>query len=99
MDALGEAQIIAPVVSTNPLSPHFTDVAGLRCSGIFPRGREPSIRSLRHWAKQRRIPYHKVGRFVYFDPAEVEAHSRFGGWARIQPRRSPKQQLASDKQH
>ncbi len=64
------------VVSTNPTSNQFTDVAGLRCSGIFPKGREPSIRSLRIWTKQRRIPYHKVGHFVYFDPAEVEAHIR-----------------------
>lgn len=64
------------MISSNPLPNRFTDVAGLRSSGIFPHGREPSIASLRAWAKARYIPYHKVGHFVYFDPAEVEAHIR-----------------------
>lgn len=45
-------------------------------SGIFPKGREPSIRTLREWTKLRRIPYHRVGHFIYFDVAEVESHIR-----------------------
>lgn len=52
------------------------DVVGLRNSGIFPAGKEPSIRTLREWTKLRRIPYHRVGHFVYFDPAEVASHIR-----------------------
>jgi hypothetical protein len=52
----------------------LTDVAGLRASGIFPQGREPTIRTLREWTKLRRIPYHKVGHFVYYDPTEVLTH-------------------------
>ena len=57
---------------TNPL----TDVIGLRASGIFPPGKEPSIRTLRSWTKLRRIPHHKVGHFVYYDANEVALHIR-----------------------
>ena len=52
------------------------DIVGLRSSGIFPTGREPSIRTLREWTKLRRIPHHRVGHFVYYDPAEVSHHIR-----------------------
>jgi hypothetical protein len=44
--------------------------------GIFPTGKEPSIRTLREWTKLRRIPYHRVGHFVYYDPVEVSLHIR-----------------------
>ncbi len=57
---------------TNPL----TDVIGLRTSGIFPPGKEPSIRTLRNWTNLRRIPHHRVGHFIYYDPAEVALHIR-----------------------
>ena len=52
------------------------DIVGLRTCGIFPAGKEPSIRTLRSWTKLRRIPYHKVGHFVYFDANEVAVHIR-----------------------
>ena len=58
------------------LNKHLTDVVGLRNSGIFPQGNEPSIRTLREWTKLRRIPSHKVGHFVYYDPVEVALHIR-----------------------
>ena len=45
-------------------------------SGIFPAGKEPSIRTLWQWTKLRRIPHHKVGHFVYYDTAEVSVHIR-----------------------
>ena len=54
----------------------LTDIVGLRLSGIFPRDKEPSIRTLREWTKLRRIPHHRVGHFVYYDPAEVAVHIR-----------------------
>jgi hypothetical protein len=54
----------------------LTDIVGLRSSGIFPVGREPSIRTLRSWTRLRRIPSHKVGHFVYYDPMEVSLHIR-----------------------
>lgn len=54
----------------------LTDIVGLQNCGIFPAGREPSIRTLREWTRLRRIPHHRVGHFVYYDPAEVEAHIR-----------------------
>ena len=54
----------------------LTDVVGLRLAGIFPKGKEPSIRTLRSWTMLRRIPYHRVGHFVYYDPAEVADHIR-----------------------
>jgi hypothetical protein len=54
----------------------FTDVVGLRASGIFPKDKEPSIRTLRNWTNLRRIPHHRVGHFVYYDPHEVAAHIR-----------------------
>jgi len=54
----------------------LTDIIGLRQCGIFPTGKEPSIRTLRSWTKLRRIPYHKVGHFIYFDAAEVALHIR-----------------------
>lgn len=67
-------------METNQTSPtltnQLTDIIGLRASGIFPAGKEPTIRTLREWTKLRRIPSHKVGHFVYYDPAEVLAHIR-----------------------
>lgn len=54
----------------------LTDIVGLQNSGIFPVGREPSIRTLRTWTRLRRIPHHRVGHFVYYDLAEVESHIR-----------------------
>ena len=54
----------------------LTDIIGLRLCGIFPNGKEPSIRTLREWTKLRRIPHHRVGHFVYFDPAEVACYIR-----------------------
>jgi hypothetical protein len=67
-------------METTPSSPtitnQLTDVIGLRTSGIFPVGKEPSIRTLRSWTKLRRIPYHKVGHFVLFDIGEVQLHIR-----------------------
>lgn len=63
-----------------PLTPQdsgqLTDIVGLRNSGIFPVGKEPSIRTLRQWTKLRRIPHHKVGHFDYFDLAAVALHIR-----------------------
>jgi len=54
----------------------LTDIVGLRLSGIFPKGKEPSIRTLRDWTKLRRIPHHRVGHFVYYDLSEVAVHIR-----------------------
>lgn len=54
----------------------LTDILGLRASGIFPRGKEPSVPTLRNWTKLRRIPHHRVGHFIYYDTAEVAAHIR-----------------------
>ena len=62
--------------TTPSASTPLTDIVGLRSCGIFPAGKEPSIRTLREWTKLRRIPYHRVGHFVYFDPAEVGQHIR-----------------------
>jgi hypothetical protein len=52
----------------------LTDIVGLRNSGVFPKNNEPSIRTLREWTKLRRIPFHRVGHFVYFNPDEVADH-------------------------
>lgn len=54
----------------------LTDIMGLRASGVFPDGKAPSIRTLREWTKLRRIPHHRVGHFVYYDPEEVAGHIR-----------------------
>jgi hypothetical protein len=35
----------------------------------FPKGREPSIRTLCAWAQGHNIPHHRVGHFVYYDLA------------------------------
>jgi hypothetical protein len=59
-----------------PTENRFTDIVGLRNSGIFPRDKEPSVATLRNWTKLRRIPSHKVGHFVYYDAAEVCVHIR-----------------------
>ena len=67
--------VSAPCVNP-PINAQLTDITGLRASGIFPAGREPSIRTLREWSKLRRIPHHRVGHFVYYDPAEVSLHIR-----------------------
>jgi hypothetical protein len=52
------------------------DVVALRTCGIFPKGKEPSVRTLRNWTGLRRIPHLRVGHFIYYDPAEVERHIR-----------------------
>jgi hypothetical protein len=54
----------------------FTDIVGLRGSGIFPKDKEPSIATLRNWTKLRRIPHHRVGHFIYSDASEVATHIR-----------------------
>jgi hypothetical protein len=59
-----------------PVQHALTDIVGLRLSGIFPQGKEPSIRTLRDWTKLRRIPYHQVGHFIYYDVTEVSNHIR-----------------------
>ena len=59
-----------------PTQSQLTDIIGLRLSGIFPTGKEPSIRTLRDWTKFRRIPHHRLGHFVYYDPSEVAVHIR-----------------------
>lgn len=58
------------------IASQLTDITGLRLSGVFPKGKEPSIRTLREWTKVRRIPHHRLGHFVYYDPAEVADHIR-----------------------
>jgi hypothetical protein len=68
-------ETMTPNTPNNP-NTALTDIVGLRLSGIFPAGREPSIRTLREWTKLRRIPYHRLGHFVYYDAAEVAAHIR-----------------------
>jgi hypothetical protein len=55
---------------------HLTNINGLRLSGIFPKNKEPSIRTLREWTKLRRIPHHRIGHFVYYDAAEIGVHIR-----------------------
>jgi len=65
-----------PSTATPVINSQLIDITCLRTCGIFPPGKEPSIRTLRDWTKLRRIPYHKVGRLVYFDAAEVSAHIR-----------------------
>jgi len=62
-----------PMASNNS---QLTDIVGLRVSGVFPKDNEPSIRTLREWTKLRRIPHHRLGHFVYYDPAEVATHIR-----------------------
>ena len=62
------------VMETQPMTKtesQLTDIEGLRHAGIFPKGKEPSIRTLRSWTKLRRIPHHKVGHFVYYLWAEA----------------------------
>jgi len=54
----------------------LTDIKGLRLSGIFPTGKEPSLRTLHEWTKRRHIPCHRLGHFVYYDIAEVAFHIR-----------------------
>ena len=66
-----ETSLASPVVTSR-----LTDIVGLRRSGIFPQGKEPSIRTLREWTKLRRIPHHRVGHFVYYDVDEVALHIR-----------------------
>lgn len=62
--------------TASSFSEKLTDVVGLRACGLFPAGNEPSIRTLREWTRLRRIPHHRVGHFVYYNPAEVAGHVR-----------------------
>jgi len=64
-----------PPIIASPYS-SLVDITVLRTAGIFPAGREPSIRTLREWTRRRRIPHHRVGHFIYYDPTEVAAHIR-----------------------
>lgn len=65
-----------PPVESTLTHTQLTDILGLRACGIFPAGKEPSVRTLREWTKLRRIPHHCVGHFIYYDPAEVAVHIR-----------------------
>lgn len=65
-----------PKSPSSAFASQLTDIEGLRTSGIFPVGREPSIRTLREWTRLRRIPHHRVGHFVYYDLNEVAMHIR-----------------------
>ena len=58
----------------SPIGSQLTDIIGLRACGIFPAGKEPSVRTLREWTKLRRIPHHRVGHFIYYSPVEVADH-------------------------
>ena len=62
--------------ATTSIGNQLTDIIGLRLCGIFPAGKEPSVRTLRDWTKLRRIPHHRVGHFVYYDPSDVAVHIR-----------------------
>ena len=76
MLTLGYVRMNPTNASAPCINAQLTDIVGLRLSGIFPVGKEPSIRTLRQWTKLRRIPHHKVGHFVYFDATEVAIHIR-----------------------
>jgi hypothetical protein len=65
-----------PAITASPLASQLIDIVALRTSGIFPAARPPSIRTLREWTRLRRIPHHRVGHFVYYDPADVAVHIR-----------------------
>ena len=56
------------------MSMKFIDIESLRVCGIFPVGKEPSIRTLRSWTKWGILPHYKVGHFVYYDEKEVTDH-------------------------
>jgi len=66
-------QTTTQTTATTPRK-ELVNIDGLRTSGIFPKGHEPCIRTLRNWTKRRRVPFVRVGRFVYFDPQAVEKH-------------------------
>ena len=65
-----------PPSVSSPIQSQLVEINALRACGIFPAGREPSIRTLREWTKLRRIPHHRIGHFVYYDPSEVSVHIR-----------------------
>ena len=65
-----------PTNTAQPITSQLIDIVALRVSGVFPTARPPSIRTLRDWTRLRRIPHHRVGHFVYYDPAEVSLHIR-----------------------
>jgi len=54
----------------------LTDIVGLRYSGIFPKDKEPSIRTLRSWTKFRASRLTRAVHFVYYDAAELGVHIR-----------------------
>ena len=65
-----------PTASAGPFASQLIDIVALRVSGIFPANHPPSIRTLREWTRRRLIPHHRMGHFVYYDPADVAAHIR-----------------------
>ena len=66
----------SPTASVTLITSQLIDIVDLRTCGIFPNGKEPSIRTLREWTKLRRIPHHRLGHCVYYDPIEVSVHIR-----------------------
>ena len=54
----------------------FVNAEGLINSGIFPKGSEPSLKTVRNWTRSRILPVHRVGHFCYYDPEEVAEHIR-----------------------
>ena len=63
------------------ISPNYLTQAGVRCVDAMEAKRlcgmeEPSIRTLRQWTKDRRIPSIRMSGFIYNVPSEVEEHMR-----------------------
>jgi hypothetical protein len=40
---------------------------------LFDEGDRPSLRTLRSWQRQRRVPFVRIGRGIYFDPMACKA--------------------------
>jgi len=76
MNTTSETTTAATITAAVPGIQPLANINGLRVSGIFPKGKEPSLRTLHEWTKRRRIPCHRLGHFVYYDIAEVAFHIR-----------------------
>jgi|GEM_PF-576418 len=66
----------------NPSSPKLVDVHALHAA--WPSNNPPGISTLRRWTRERRLPYIKQGRFIYYDVETVAKHLRY---ARFVPAR------------
>ena len=66
------SEIISQTEKQSPLATRYVDAPKL-LEILFDEASRPSLRWIRDQQKARRLPFAKIGRLVFFDPAACKA--------------------------